>query len=148
MVIWGNHSNTQYPDWHNATIDGKPAADVIGDEAWLKDTFIPTVQKRGAAIIEARGKSSAASAASACIDHARDLYQVRTAEDFVSICVPSDGSYDTPEGIISSFPCATDGKGNWSIVQGLDLNDYGKGLKKKSTDELLQEREIVSDLLG
>ena len=147
MIIWGNHSNTQFPDWTNARIGGKPAGEVIGDQGWLKDVFIKTVQERGKAIIEARGKSSAMSAASAAIDHARALYQVHDDNDPVSLCVPSNGQYGVPEGIISSFPCATDGQGNWRIVEGFELDDYAQSLLKKTTDELLGERDAVKDLL-
>jgi malate dehydrogenase len=148
MVIWGNHSNTQFPDWTNARIGGKPVAEVISDHEWLKGAFIKTVQERGKAIIEARGKSSAASAASAAIDHARALFSVHGDDDPVSLCVLSDGSYGVPEGIISSFPCATDGKGNWRIVEGFTIDDYAKGMIQKTTDELLEERSAVADLLG
>jgi len=148
VTIWGNHSNTQYPDWHHATIDGAPAAEAIGDDAWLKGEFIPTVQERGKAIINARGKSSAMSAAQAACDHAKSLYSVTTADDWASICVVSDGSYGTPEGIISSFPCTTDGAGNWQIVQGLEMNDFSKAKAQTTWDELVGEREMVQDLLG
>lgn len=148
VTIWGNHSNTQYPDWHHAKIGGKPAAQAIGDAAWLEGEFISTVQERGKAIIDARGQSSAASAASAAIDHAASLYKTHGADDWVSMAVLSDGSYNTPEGIISSFPCTTDGKGNWSIVPGLEMNEFSQAKKTRSTDELLQERETVAHLLG
>ncbi len=148
MTIWGNHSNTQYPDWHHATIDGKKAADMIGDDAWLKSTFISTVQERGKAIINARGSSSAASAASALVDHCHDLYHPRGKSDPVSICVYSEGAYDVPEGIISSFPCTTDGKGGWSIIEGLEVNDFSREKITRTTNELLEEREIVKDLLA
>ncbi len=148
VTIWGNHSNTQYPDWHHATIDGAPAAEAIGDDAWLKGEFIPTVQERGKAIINARGKSSAMSAAQAACDHAKSLFSVTTADDWASICVVSDGSYGAPEGIISSFPCTTDGAGNWEIVQGLELNDFSKEKAEATWAELVGEREMVQDLLG
>jgi len=148
VTIWGNHSNTQYPDWHHATIAGKPAAQAVGDQAWLEGEFIKTVQERGKAIIDARGLSSAASAASAAIDHSASLFRVHGKDDWVSMAVLSDGSYGTPEGIISSFPCTTDGKGNWKIVPGLQLNAFSESAKKRSTDELLQEREMVAHLLG
>jgi malate dehydrogenase len=147
-VIWGNHSNTQYPDWHNATIGGKPAAQVIGDEAWLKGDYIKTVQERGKAVIDARGKSSALSAAQAAVDHAHSLFSVTSKDDTAALCVLSDGSYGTPEGLISSFPCTTDGKGNWQIVKGMAMDDYSKKMAKISTDELCAEREIVKHLLG
>jgi malate dehydrogenase len=148
VVIWGNHSNTQYPDWHNATIGGKPAAQVIGDEAWLQGEYIKTVQERGKAVIDARGKSSALSAAQAAVDHAHSLFSVTSKDDTAALCVLSDGSYGTPEGLISSFPCTTDGKGNWQIVKGMAMDDYSKKMAKISTDELCAEREIVKHLLG
>lgn len=148
VVIWGNHSNTQFPDWHHATIAGVPAQKAVADDAWLQGPFMKTVQERGAAIIAARGKSSAMSAAQAAVDHSRSLFTKVGKDDWCSLCVPSDGSYGTPEGIISSFPCITDGAGNWSIVQGLTLNAFQQTKKKVSTDELLQERDIVKHLLG
>ena len=148
VTIWGNHSNTQYPDWHHASIDGVAAADAIGDDAWLKGEFIPTVQERGKAIINARGKSSAMSAAQAACDHAKSLYSVTTEDDWASVCVVSDGSYGTPEGIISSFPCTTDGAGNWKIVQGLEMNDFSKEKAQATWAELVGERDMVKDLLG
>ncbi|MFK7738893.1 MAG: malate dehydrogenase [Planctomycetota bacterium] len=148
VTIWGNHSNTQYPDWHHATIDGVPAAQAVNDDAWLKGAFMSTVQERGKAIINARGKSSAMSAAQAACDHAQSLYSVTTKDDWASLCVVSDGSYGTPEGIISSFPCTTDGKGNWEIVQGLDMNEFSKEKAQNTWNELVGEREMVQDLLG
>jgi malate dehydrogenase len=148
VIIWGNHSNTQYPDWHHATIGGQPAAKVIADDAWLQGPFLKTVQERGKAIIEARGKSSALSAAQAACDHARSLYTVTTSRDCASLCVLSDGSYGTPEGVISGFPCTTDGKGNWQIVQGLSMNDWSRQKAAISWRELVEEREMVKDLLG
>ncbi len=148
MTIWGNHSNTQFPDWTNAMIDGKPALEAIGDQAWLEGDFVKTVQERGKAIIEARGKSSAASAASAALDHARALYTETSDNDPVSLCVISDGSYDVPEGIITSFPCTTDGNGNWKIVQDYHLNDYAKAQIERTVKELIEEREAVSHLLS
>jgi malate dehydrogenase len=148
VTIWGNHSNTQYPDWHHATIDGVPAAKAVNDDAWLQGPFLKTVQERGKAIIEARGKSSALSAAQAAVDHARSLFTVTGKDDWASICVVSDGSYGTPEGIVSSFPCTTDGKGNWQIVQGLSMNDFSKGKAAATWRELTEERDMVKDLLG
>ena len=126
MTIWGNHSATQYPDLFHAEIAGRNAADTVGDQAWIENDFIPTVAKRGAAIIEARGSSSAASAASATIDAARDWLHGSAADDWVSMAVVSDGSYGVPEGIISSFPVTTSG-GDWSIVQGLEIDDFSRG---------------------
>ncbi|MCR9245321.1 MAG: malate dehydrogenase [bacterium] len=148
VTIWGNHSNTQYPDWHHATIAGQAAAAAVNDDAWLKGEFLKTVQERGKAIINARGKSSAMSAAKAACDHARSLYTPTTADDWASLCVVSDGSYGTPEGIISGFPCTTDGNGNWSIVQGLEMNDFSKEKAGITWAELEDERSMVKDLLN
>jgi malate dehydrogenase len=148
VIIWGNHSNTQYPDWHHATIDGTPAAKAIGDEAWLKGDFVKTVQDRGKAVLDARGKSSAMSAAQAAVDHAHSLYTVTDKSDSASLCVVSDGSYGAPEGLISSFPCTTDGKGNWKVIQGLAMDDWSQQKAKVSTDELVKERDVVKHLLG
>lgn len=147
-LIWGNHSATQVPDFYHATIKGKPVTEVIADHEWLKTTFISTVQKRGAAIIEARGVSSAASAANALIDHVRDLYFPTPAGEWRSICVTSDGSYGVPAGLISSFPIRADGKGGWSIVQGLELNDFLKEKIAATVKELEGEREIVKALVS
>ena len=145
VTIWGNHSATQYPDIFHAEINGKNAAEVVGDEKWIADDFIPTVAKRGAAIIDARGSSSAASAASATVDAARDWLLGTPKDDWVSMAVISDGSYGVPEGLISSFPVTTKG-GDWSIVQGLDINDFSRGRIDKSTAELADERSAVTDL--
>ena len=145
MTIWGNHSATQYPDVFHAEIGGKNAAEVVDDQAWIEETFIPTVAKRGAAIIEARGSSSAASAASATIDAARDWLLGSAEGDWVSMAVVSDGSYGVPEGLISSFPVTTSG-GDWSIVQGLDIDDFSRGRIDASTAELAEEREAVKGL--
>ena len=147
-TIWGNHSNTQYPDWHHATIGGRPAAEAIGDDLWLRGEFIRTVQERGKAVIEARGKSSALSAASSAIDHCRSLFNQVPADDWVSLCTISDGSYDVPEGLISSFPCTTDGRGNWSIVQGLEIADFSREKISVSIQELIEERDTVAKLLS
>ena len=146
-LIWGNHSATQVPDFFHTKINGKPANEVIKDEAWLKGEFIKTVQQRGAAIIAARGSSSAASAASALIDHVRDLRRPTPAGTWDSVCVVSDGSYGTPEGLISSFPITSDGKGGWSIVKGLELNDFLKEKIGATVKELEAERVVVADLL-
>jgi malate dehydrogenase len=145
MTIWGNHSATQYPDIFHAEVSGRNAAEVVDDQTWLADTFIPTVAKRGAAIIEARGASSAASAASATIDHARDWALGSAEGDWVSMAVCSDGSYGVPEGLISSFPVTTAG-GDWSIVQGLDINDFSRQRIDASVAELSEEREAVKGL--
>jgi malate dehydrogenase len=145
VTIWGNHSATQYPDIFHAEINGKNAAGVVNDEKWIADDFIPTVAKRGAAIIDARGSSSAASAASATVDAARDWLLGTPKDDWVSMAVISDGSYGVPEGLISSFPVTTKG-GDWSIVQGLDINDFSRSRIDKSTAELADERSAVTDL--
>lgn len=145
MTIWGNHSATQYPDIFHAEIKGKNAAEVVGDQAWIENDFIPTVAKRGAAIIDARGASSAASAASATIDAARDWLLGSPKDDWVSMAVLSDGSYGVPEGLISSFPVTTQ-NGNWSIVQGLEIDEFSRGRIDNSTGELADERKAVTDL--
>ena len=145
MTIWGNHSATQYPDIFHAEVNGKNAAETVNDQGWLENDFIPTVAKRGAAIIEARGSSSAASAASATIDAARDWLSGSADEDWVSMAVVSDGSYDVPEGLISSFPVTTS-NGNWEIVQGLDINEFSRTRIDASTKELSEERDAVKDL--
>ena len=145
MTIWGNHSATQYPDVFNALVDGRNAAEVIDDQEWIESTFLPVVQKRGAAIIEARGASSAASAANATVDHMRDWVLGTPEGDWVSMAVPSDGSYGAPEGIITSYPCTTAG-GSWEIVQGLEINDFSRAKIDASNAELVEEREAVSSL--
>jgi malate dehydrogenase len=145
MTIWGNHSATQYPDIFHAEVGGKNAAEVVNDQNWIENDFIPTVAKRGAAIIDARGASSAASAASATVDAARDWLLGSPSDDWVSMAVVSDGSYGVPEGLISSFPVTTK-DGNWSIVQGLQIDDFSRGRIDKSTAELADERKAVTDL--
>ena len=145
MTIWGNHSATQYPDIFNAKVNGESAAAKIDDQDWLENEFIPTVQKRGAAIIKARGLSSAASAANAAIDHMHDWVLGTPDGDWVSMGIPSDGSYDVPEGIIASFPC-TVANGEYSVVQGLDISDFSRGRIDASTAELVAERDTVSGL--
>ncbi len=145
MTIWGNHSATQYPDVFHAEIGGKNAAEVVNDEAWIADYFIPTVAKRGAAIIDARGASSAASAASAPCDAARDWLNGTPEGDWVSMAVVSDGSYGVPEGLVSSFPVTTSG-GSWEIVQGLEIDDFSRGKIDASAAELADERQAVTDL--
>ncbi|MFF6907800.1 malate dehydrogenase [Streptomyces sp. NPDC012389] len=145
LTIWGNHSATQYPDIFHAEIAGKNAAETVNDEAWLADTFIPTVAKRGAAIIEARGASSAASAANAAIDHVHTWVNGTAEGDWTSMGIPSDGSYGVPEGIISSFPVTTkDGK--YEIVQGLDINEFSRARIDASVKELTEERDAVREL--
>jgi malate dehydrogenase len=145
LTIWGNHSATQYPDWSRATIGGKPVEDVVGDRSWLEDTFIPTVAKRGAAIIEARGASSAASAANAAIDHVFDWVNGTPDGDWTSAAIMSDGSYGVPEGLISSFP-VTSKNGRWEIVQGLDIDEFSRGKIDASVAELTEERDAVREL--
>ncbi|MFJ7189755.1 malate dehydrogenase [Streptomyces bacillaris] len=145
LTIWGNHSATQYPDIFHAEIAGKNAAEVVNDEAWLADTFIPTVAKRGAAIIEARGASSAASAANAAIDHVHTWVNGTAASDWTSMGIPSDGSYGVPEGIISSFPVTTK-DGTYEIVQGLDINEFSRARIDASVKELTEERDAVREL--
>ncbi|MFW5475076.1 malate dehydrogenase [Knoellia sp. CPCC 206450] len=145
MTIWGNHSATQYPDLFHAEVGGRNAAEAVGDQAWLEGTFIPTVAKRGAAIIEARGASSAASAASATIDHARTWVEGTAEGDWVSMAVRSDGSYGVEEGLISSFP-VTVKDGQWSIVQGLDIDEFSRGRIDASVAELAEERDAVKGL--
>jgi malate dehydrogenase len=145
MTIWGNHSATQYPDLFHAEVDGRNAYQLVNDHAWIDGTYIPTVAKRGAAIIEARGASSAASAANAAIDHVRSWALGTPDGDWVSMAVPSDGSYGVPEGLISSFPCTCSG-GEWSIVQGLEIDDYSRGKIDASAAELAEERDAVREL--
>jgi malate dehydrogenase len=145
MTIWGNHSVTQYPDLFHAKVNGQNAYELVGDHEWVDGTYIPTVAKRGAAIIEARGASSAASAANAAIDHVHDWVLGTPAGDWVSMAVPSDGSYGVPEGLISSFPCTTSA-GQWSIVQGLDIDPYSRGKIDASAAELASERDDVRQL--
>ena len=147
MAIWGNHSSTQYPDFYNAKIDNKPADKVIGDEKWLKEDFIAAVQQRGAAIIKARGLSSAASAANAVVDTVRSLTNDTAKEDWHSVAVCSDGSYDAERDLITSFPIRTRG-GKWEIVQKLPINDFSRGKIDKSVAELKGEKSMVSELLG
>ena len=145
-TIWGNHSATQYPDFYNALIGGKPATEVIGDEAWLQGKFIETVQKRGAAIIEARGSSSAASAANAVVDTVRSLTTPTPEGDWNSVCVCSDGSYGIDKGLVASFPIRVTG-GKWEIVQDVPVNEFSAGKIEATVQELREEREAVSDLL-
>src|SRR4051794_39164135 len=146
MTIWGNHSATQYPDVFHAEVNSKPAFEAVGsDQAWLEGDFIPTVQQRGAAIIKARGLSSAASAASAAVDHMRTWALGTDAGDWASMAIVSDGSYGVPEGIISSFP-VTCANGEYSIVQGLEIDEFSRGRIDKSTAELVEERDAVKAL--
>ena len=146
VTIWGNHSSTQYPDFYNAKIDGRPATEVIKDEQWLKETFISTVQQRGAAVIKARGLSSAASAANAAVDTVRTLVTPTAPNDWYSVAVCSDGSYGVEKDIVSSFPIRTSASG-WEIVQGVPINDFSREKIDLSVKELAEERSLVSDLL-
>jgi malate dehydrogenase len=145
MTIWGNHSATQYPDIFHAEVGGRNAAEVVDDQAWIENDFIPTVAKRGAAIIEARGSSSAASAASATIDAARDWLHGTAEGNWASMAVVSDGSYGVPEGLIYSYPVTTK-DGEWQIVQGLDINDFSRNRMDATAAELSEEREAVQKL--
>ena len=147
MTIWGNHSSTQYPDFYNARIDNRPANEVIGDENWLKEEFIATVQQRGAAVIKARGLSSAGSAANAVIDTVFSLANDTPGNDWHSVAVCSDGSYDVEKGLISSFPVRVRG-GKWEIVQGVRINDFSRAKIDASIAELKEEKSLVAELLG
>ena len=145
MTIWGNHSATQYPDITHAEVNGKPATELVTEREWIESEFIPTVQKRGAAIIEARGASSAKSAASAAIDHVHDWVLGTPEGDWVSMGVPSDGSYEIEEGLISGFPCTCSG-GEWTIVEGLEIDDFSRERIDGSVGELKEERDAVTEL--
>jgi len=146
-TIWGNHSATQYPDAFHAQISGKPAADVIGDDAWIKQTFIPTVQKRGAAIIEARGQSSAASAANAAINHVQTWYNGTPAGDWTSMAIPSTGAYGAPQDVIYGYP-VTVSNGQILVVEGLSLSDFDQQMLATTNQELLEEREAVLSMFA
>ena len=145
MTVWGNHSTTQYPDLSHCEVDGKPAKSLVNDDVWINDTFIPTVAKRGAAVIKARGASSAASAANAAIDHIRSWALGTAPGDWVSMSVPSDGSYGVPEGLVSSFPCTCSG-GKYQIVKGLEIDGYSRAKIDASVAELQEERDAVKAL--
>jgi malate dehydrogenase len=147
VTIWGNHSSTQYPDFYNAKINGRPAAQVITDEAWLKGEFISSVQQRGAAIIKARGASSAASAANAVVDSVRSIIEPTPAGDWHSVCICSDGSYGVEQGLISSFPLRSVGQ-RLEIVQSLPINDFSRSKIDATVKELKEERGMVGELLG
>lgn len=146
MTIWGNHSATQYPDFFNAQINGRLAAEVIEDRAWFENDFIPTVQQRGAAIIKARGASSAASAASAAVDCVRSLHFPTAADDWHSVAVCSDGSYGAATGLIVSYPIRSDGT-SWEIVQGVEVNEFSRGKMDATFQELAAERDMVKNLI-
>ena len=145
MTIWGNHSATQYPDVYSAKVGGKSVSSLINDQAWVEGTFIPEVQQRGAAIIKARGLSSAASAANAAIDHIRDWWHGTAPGDTVSMAVPSDGSYGIPEGLIYGFPC-TCKDGKYSIVQGIEINEFSRARMDATAKELQEEADAVKHL--
>src|SRR5256885_7239746 len=145
MAVWGNHSPTMYPDLFNAKVRGERAWDAVGDEQWVADEFLPRVGKRGAEIIDARGASSAASAANAAIDHVHDWVNGTAEGDWVSMAVPSDGSYGVPEGIISSFPVKVS-NGEWEIVQGLDVPEFSQARIDTTVEELTGERDAVAGL--
>lgn len=145
MTIWGNHSTTQYPDLFHCEVDGRNAYEIVGDHDWVESQFIPTVAKRGAAVIEARGASSAASAANAAIGHMRDWVSGTAEDDWVSMAVPSDGSYEVAEGLVSSFPCVSR-EGEWKIVPGLEIDPFSRSRIDLSLKELAEERQAVADL--
>jgi malate dehydrogenase len=147
VTIWGNHSNTQYPDFTNAKIQGRPVPEVITDRAWLENTFVPMIQNRGAAVIKARGSSSALSAANGTIDHTKNYLQPTKSGDWVSAALVSTGEYGVPAGLVFGYPCTTDGAGNYRPVTGLTLDAFGQALFQRTLNELLEEREAVKALL-
>ncbi|MCI0699600.1 MAG: malate dehydrogenase [Planctomycetia bacterium] len=147
MTIWGNHSNTQYPDFTNAKINGKPATSVITDRAWLENTFVPSNQERGAFIIKTTNVSSSFSAASGAIDHVKSLVRGTPAGDWTSAAIVSKGEYGVPAGLVFGYPCTSTGDGNWKVVEGLQLDAFGQQKFKATLDELLKEQEVVKDLL-
>jgi malate dehydrogenase len=147
VTIWGNHSNTQYPDFTNAKIKGKPAMDVIKDRAWLESVFVPQCQNRGAAVIKARGSSSALSAANGAIDHLKSLLQPTPPNDWISAAIISQGQYGVPLGLVFSFPCRSDGKGNLTVVEGVKLDAFGLAKFQATLKELEEEREAVKEML-
>lgn len=147
MTIWGNHSNTQYPDFSNARIQGQPATRVVTDRSWLENVYVPQCQKRGAAVIEKRGLSSALSAANGAVDHVKSWVSPTPANDWVSAAVVSKGEYDVPQGLVFSYPCRRDQQGNFSIVEGLKLDAFGQEKFQKTLQELQEEKEAVKDLL-
>jgi malate dehydrogenase len=148
VTIWGNHSNTQYPDFTNAKIKGRPATEVITDRNWLETVFVPQIQNRGAAVIKARGSSSALSAANGAIDHVKSLLNPTPSEDWVSACVVSKGEYNVPAGLVFSYPCRSDGKGNLSVVPRVQLDAFGQQKFQATLKELQEEREAVRGMLG
>jgi malate dehydrogenase len=147
VTIWGNHSNTQYPDFTNAKIGGKPATSVIPDRGWLENTFVPNTQDRGKFIIDTTKVSSSFSAANGALDHVKSLVKGTPAGDWTSAAIVSKGEYGVPAGLVFGYPCTATGDGNWNVVEGLKLDAFGESKFKKSLDELLQERDVVKDLL-
>jgi malate dehydrogenase len=147
VTIWGNHSNTQYPDFTNARIQGRPATEVITDRAWLENTFVPQIQTRGAAVIKARGSSSAMSAANGALDHVKSLLTATPSDDWISAAVISKGEYGVPPGLVFSYPCRSDGKGNLTVVEGLKLDAFGQQKFQITLQELQEEKASVQDLL-
>jgi len=148
VTIWGNHSNTQYPDFTNAKIKGRPATEVITDRQWLENTFVPMIQQRGAAVIKARGASSALSAANGALDHIKSLLTPTPADDWFSAAVVSKGEYGVPPGLVFSYPCRSDGKGNLHVVEGLQLDAFGQQKFQITLQELQEEQAAVRELLG
>jgi malate dehydrogenase len=147
MTIWGNHSNTQYPDFNNAKINGKPAPQTITDRNWLEKEFVPLVQNRGAQIIKARGLSSAFSAANGAIDHVKALVRPTPANDWISVATVSKGEYNVPAGLVFGYPVKADGQGNFKVIEGVPHDEFGKMMFQKTLNELLEEKEAVKDLL-
>jgi malate dehydrogenase len=147
VTIWGNHSSTQYPDFTNAKINGKPATQVVTDRNWLENTFVPQCQNRGAAIIKARGLSSAFSAANGAIDHVKSLLRATPPNDWVSMATISKGEYGVPKGLVFGFPCKTDAQGGYAVVEGLQFDDFGKARFAATLKELQEEQDAVKDLL-
>ena len=147
MTIWGNHSNTQFPDFSNAKINGKPAEQIITDRKWLEETFVSTIQTRGAAVIKARGMSSAMSAANGAIDHVKSMIRGTPANDWVSMAVVSQGEYGVPKDMVFGYPCTTGGKGNYKVVDGLKFDAFGQAKFQTTLQELLEEKDAVKDLI-
>jgi malate dehydrogenase len=147
MTIWGNHSNTQFPDFSNAKINGKPAEQTITDRKWLEETFVSTIQTRGAAVIKARGMSSAMSAANGALDHVKSMIRGTLANDWVSMAVVSQGEYGVPKDMVFGYPCTTDGKGNYKVVDGLKFDAFGQTKFQTTLQELLEEKDAVKDLI-
>ncbi len=148
MTIWGNHSNTQYPDFTNAKIKGRPATEVITDRQWLENTFVPMIQQRGAAVIKARGSSSALSAANGALDHVKSLLTPTPRDDWFSAAVVSKGEYGVPPGMVFGYPCRSDGKGNLTVVEGVKLDAFGQQRFQATLQELQEEQAAVRELLG